>query len=323
MAIEAVCIPTTPAQQLTNTLLMISPDQFGFNEQTAATNTFQNSTLESPTTVRDKARTEFYGTIVALRRHEVEVVVCPTRTDVSTPDAVFPNNWISFHSELKKVDVVLYPMLAPNRRMERQFDRVKRLIPWMAIDSQRVLDLTVLEQAGQFLEGTGSLVFDRRNQVVFAHESARTSNSALDVFCNKTGYRSVKFHAFDKEDRPIYHTNVVMGIGEGFSVVCLESIRDLKERRTVESSLKDLELEVIDITLDQLHAFCGNVLEVRSTSGTPKIILSVNAFDAFTRTQRQALMNYGDLIPVGINTIETVGGGSARCLVAEVFPGRV
>jgi|SRR3989338_2277566 len=323
MAIEAVRIPTTAARQLTNTLLMISPDQFGFNDQTAGTNTFQNSPDELPIIVRDKALAEFYGTVVALRHHGVEVVVCPTRTDVSTPDAVFPNNWISFHSELEKVDVILYPMLAPNRRAERQFDRVKSLMFWMAIDPKRVLDLTVLERAGQFLEGTGSLVFDRRNKVVFAHESARTSYGALDVFCDRTGYQSVKFHAFDKEDRPIYHTNVVMGIGEGFSVVCLESIRDLKERRTVEGSLKDLELEVVDITLDQLHAFCGNVLEVRSTSGVSKIILSVNAFDAFTNAQRNTLMSYGELIPVEINTIETVGGGSARCVVAEVFPGRV
>lgn len=323
MAIEtATPISAKIAQQLTNTLLMISPDQFGFNEQTASTNTFQNKTDEPEAAVRDKAILEFKGTVDILRRHGVEVVVCPSRTDISTPDAVFPNNWISFHNELERVDVILYPMLAANRRAERQFDKVKSLMPWMAIDPQRVLDLTGLEQASQFLEGTGSLVFDRRNKVVFAHESARTSYSALDIFCEKTGYQSVKFHAFDKEDRPIYHTNVVMGIGEGFSVVCLESILDIKERRMIESRLKDLELEVVDATLDQLHAFCGNVLEVKSTSGISKIILSVNAFDAFTNAQRKTLTGYGELIPVEINTIETIGGGSARCLVAEVFPGK-
>ena len=313
---------STQAAQLTNTLLMVSPDQFGFNAQTAATNSFQNPTNESPTIVRDRAFTEFSKTVAALRHHGVEVVVCPSRVGVLTPDAVFPNNWISFHTELLQWDIVLYPMLAPNRRAERQFDRVKSLMPWMAIDPQRVLDLTHLEQAGQFLEGTGSLVFQRSNKVVFAHESARTSSSALDVFCQETGYRPVRFHAFDRQDRPIYHTNVVMGIGEGFSVVCLESIRDQAERHRVESQLDKLGLEVIGITLDQLHSFCGNVLHVASSTGPPKIILSDNAFAAFTEEQRRRLIAYGELIPVDINTIETVGGGSARCLVAEVFPGK-
>lgn len=311
------------AVQLTNTLLMVSPDQFGFNEQTASTNTFQHKIDSSATAIRDKALSEFGNTVSALRHHGLEVIVCPSRTDVSTPDAIFPNNWISFHSELKNFDVVLYPMLAPNRRAERQLEKVRSLMPWMEINPERVLDLTGFENAGQFLEGTGSLIFDRSSKVVFAHESPRTSFKALDAFCKQTGYTAVKFHAFDSEERPIYHTNVVMSIGAGVSVVCLESIRDRAERTNVEFRLQDLGLDVIDITLDQLRSFCGNVLEIKSTAGQSHILMSMTAYDAFTDQQRRRLMTpVGKIVPVAIETIEKVGGGSARCLVAEVFPGK-
>lgn len=321
MAIETPL--SAKAVQTTNTLLMISPDKFGFNDQTAGTNTFQKNTHMAAATIRDRALAEFNGVVDTLRNHEIEVVICPSKTDVQTPDAVFPNNWISFHREIKGVDVVLYPMLAPNRRAERQFERVKKLMPWIEINPERVLDLTGFENSGQFLEGTGSLVFDRSNKVVFAHESPRTSYNVLDVFCERTGYRAVKFHAFDNKEKPIYHTNVVMAIGAGFSVVCLESISDRRERINLEFRLKDLGLEVIDITLDQLHSFCGNVLETKSATGQSHILMSVTAYDAFTEQQRRRLMTpVGKLIPVNIETIENVGGGSARCMVAEVFPGK-
>ncbi len=311
------------AVQTTNTLLMISPDQFGFNDQTATTNPFQKDTPLTKMAPRDQALTEFNSMVATLRNHGIEVITCPSRTDVQTPDAVFPNNWISFHSEIPGTNVVLYPMLAPNRRAERQLEKVKEMMPWIDINPEKVLDLTGFENSGQFLEGTGSLVFDRLNKVVFAAESPRTSYDVLDVLCKQTGYRAVKFHAFDREKKPIYHTNVVMGIGAGFSVVCLESISNRKERTNVEFRLNDLGMEVIDITLDQLHAFCGNVLEVKSTNGRSHILMSVTAYDAFTEQQRRRLMTPVDkLIPVNIPTIETIGGGSARCMVAEVFPGR-
>lgn len=320
MATEAPL--STKSAQLTNTLLMISPDQFSFNEQTAATNAFQNTLAgTSATDIRAKAIAEFNGTVEILRSNGVEIVVCPSRKDVVTPDAVFPNNWVSFHQEIPSIDAILYPMLAPNRRAERQFDTVKGLLS--DLDPRRVLDLTGYENAGYFLEGTGSLIFDRRGKVVFAHESPRTSGLVLDKFCQETGYRPVKFHSFDTKHKPIYHTNVVMSIGDGFAVVALASIREREERLKVEEVLRDLELEVIDITLPQVSSFCGNVLEVESVAGKPKILMSNTAHDAFTKTQLKTLRNYGEPIPVSIPIIETIGGGSARCMVAEVFPKKV
>ncbi len=315
---ERLLSPTTA--QLTNTVLMVSPDRFGFNEQTASSNGFQNNPEGiAPQVIRDKALSEFYDTVGLLKKHGIKVFVTPSRTDVDTPDAVFPNNWVSFHSELGGINTVLYPMLAPNRRAERQFDAVRKLLPWISSD---VLDLTGHEQSGKFLEGTGSLVLARSEKVVFAHESPRTSYEVLDDFCNQTGYRSVKFHSFDEGGKPIYHTNVVMAIGEGFSVVCLDSIPDKHEQSRVDGTLKELGLDVVTIDLDQVHAFCGNLLEVKSGSGQSKIVLSVTAFDAFTKDQRDQLMSYGELVPVNIPTIETIGGGSARCILAEVFPGK-
>lgn len=189
----------------------------------------------------------------------------------------------------------------------------------LQIDHSAILDLTYHETSGSFLEGTGSLIFDRRRKVVFAHESARTSCSALDDFCSKTCYRPVKFHAYDKNGKPIYHTNVVMTIGEDFSTVCLDAIKDTKERGIVKNELAALGLETIPITVDQLHSFCGNILEVKSILGRKKIIMSTTAYDAFTEDQKKQLLSHGDIIPVSIPTIETIGGGSARCMLAEVF----
>ncbi len=304
--------------QLTDTLLMISPNQFGFNDQTAGTNTFQNSLPPDSGNIRSKAITEFNDTVHLLRRNGIRVAVCPSRTDANTPDAVFPNNWISFHSELNNAHIVIYPMLAPNRRAERQLDNVSRVLG-LEIDPSTVLDFTHHEVSGHFLEGTGSLVFARERKVVFAHESARTSYSTLDDFCDKTGYRPVKFHAYDKGGRSIYHTNVVMAIGEDFSVVCFDAITNARERSIVRDELETLRLDTIPITLDQLHAFCGNVLEAQSVLGQRKIIMSTTAYAAYTKNQKERLLSHGAIVPLHIPTIETIGGGSARCMLTEVF----
>lgn len=321
MATTETRLSTTVAQ-LTDTVLMISPDRFGFNDQTAATNIFQKTLSGTGQTIREKAMAEFSGVIDRLRTNGIQVAICPSRMDVDTPDAVFPNNWISFHGELDNIKAVLYPMLAPNRRAERQFYAVKRSLPWISFDPAQVLDLTHHEDSGQFLEGTGSMVLARREKVVFAHESARTSYPVLDEFCDQTGYRPVKFHAYGKGGKPIYHTNVVMAVGERFSVVCLEAITNARERNAVEDMLKELRREIIAISLDQLYSYCGNVLEVQPNLGRSKIIMSTTAFDAFTPEQREQLTDHGDLLPVIISTIETIGGGSARCMLTEVFPSK-
>lgn len=314
--------PSATGTQLTNTILMISPDSFGFNDQTAATNIFQKTLTGSQQEIGNKAMQEFADTVGRLRRSGLSVVICPSRMDVDTPDAVFPNNWISFHNELDGIKTILYPMLAPNRRAERQFENIRRLLPWAAIDPHAVLDLTHHEDSGRFLEGTGSMVLARREKVVFAHESARTSYIVLGEFCEKTGYQPVKFHAYGENGKPIYHTNVVMAIGEKFAVICLDAIADAKERGSVEGMLRELRREIISITLDQLYSYCGNLLELKPDRGRSKIVLSATAFDSFTPEQRENLTYYGDLLPVSIPTIETIGGGSARCMLTEVFPGK-
>lgn len=309
--------------QTTNSLLMIIPEQFGFNTQTAETNSFQNrpqqKALELTTS---RVLSEFWTAVSTIRRNNVNVVVAGSRKDTTTPDAVFPNNWISFHTEIPDYDVVLYPMMAPNRRAERQFHNVKNLLPWLNIDFVRVLDLTPHEVAGKYLEGTGSLILSRREKVVFTHDSPRASQDVLNVFCEETGYRAVQFHSVDSEEKPIYHTNVVMSIGDGFSVISLESIPDKFERKKVEQELGNLALEVVDITPAQVARFCGNILQVDSDTGQSKILMSQTAHDAFTDSQRSTLAKFGALMPINIPTIETVGGGSARCMVAEIFPGR-
>lgn len=306
--------------QLTSVVLMVSPDSFGFNDQTASTNTFQNKVdpLNHSGEIRNKALHEFDGMVNLLRTNGIQVIVSPSRKDVVTPDAVFPNNWVSFHSD-GPYKAVLYPMLAPNRRDERQFDAFKKLLPGAQFDPGDVLDLTHYERSGQFLEGTGSLIFDRIERVAFAHESPRTSYTVLDDFCEQTGYEPVKFHAFDKGGAPIYHTNVVMGIGRTFSVVCLESISDSKEKDTVKGTLHELDKDIVAISLDQLHAFCGNIMEVQPQQGRSKIVMSITAYDAFTQAQKDQLLSHGDILPVHIPTIETIGGGSARCMMSEVY----
>lgn len=301
-------------RQITDTLLMIRPDAFGFNEETAASNEFQNVPTESSDVVRGRAIAEFETMVLQLQHEGIHVVVIPSRDN--TPDAVFPNNWLSFHDN---GTAVLYPMLAPNRRAERQFDTaMSALSGFVNRNEIQVVDLTHLEDEGKFLEGTGSLVFDRRNGVAFAVESPRTTLAALKVFCDELDMKPVVFHATGTEGKPIYHTNVVMGIGDGFSVVCIEAIEDSNERANVILHLEK-NGAIVPISKDQMDAFCGNIMHVQSIDGKKKIIMSQAARDAFTDDQKEILKNFGDLVAVSIPTIESVGGGSARCMVAEVF----
>ncbi len=317
-------IETRPSRiaQLTDRLLMVSPDQFGFNPETAVTNSFQNRPDKHHLQIRNQAISEFKGMVSKLRVHGLLVSVAPSPVDRVTPDAVFPNNWISFHRELlsREIDTILYPMMANNRRAERQQDVVSKLIEKATKSSLRILDLSYLEDQGLYLEGTGSLIFERARRVVFAQESPRTNLAALNVFCNATDYEPVVFHANDQAGQPIYHTNVVMSISSGFSVVCLDAISDDGEKLRVEKELERLNLQIVEITQDQVSNFCGNILEVKPKPFVdPLLIMSQTAYRAFTLRQKTELKRFANLLPVNIPTIERIGGGSARCMLAEVF----
>lgn len=301
-------------RQTTSTVVMISPDQFGFNPQTAETNTFQNKT-DNETKTRDQALTEFNGMIESLTQNNIDVLILPSRQGVVTPDAVFPNNWFSHHQEGK---LVIYPMLAPNRRAERQPENLQGLLTSVNIQSE-ILDLSSYEEIDEILEGTGSLILDRVNKMAFAMESPRTTLGAFHKWCQEMNYEGVFFHAYDKDSLPIYHTNVVMSMGEKFAVVCLEAIKDADEKAKVIQKIQEYDREIIPISLEQVYSFCGNILELRSKSGDPKIVMSESAFNGFTRFQLEQLKEYGNIIPVSIPTIESVGGGSARCMIAEIF----
>lgn len=307
-------------QHLTDTVFMVSPDQFGFNPETAVTNGFQTDLSQQGITdieIRDAALEEFDQTANMLSKHDIDVVALPSRTDVMTPDAVFPNNWVSTHADGR---LVLYPMLTPNRRKERQPEQLSAaLIEHTGVSYPERFDMTSYEMEGRALEGTGSLVLDRGNNIAYAMESPRTDKEVFDAWCREMGFDGVFFHAYDKDSLPIYHTNVVMSVGDRFSVWCPESIKDAAERDQLQHSFDMTGKESVDISLDQLYNFCGNILQVRSVKGESKIVMSNTAYKSFEQGQKRQLEKYGEIVPVSIPTIETVGGGSARCMLAEVF----
>lgn len=287
---------------------MISPGHFGFNKQTANTNSFQHEISDSETEVQNKALHEFNEMVDKLKKVNINVLVLSSRKDVVTPDSIFPNNWFSHHQKEK---LIVYPMLTENRRAERQVTELKQLLKTSSISVKEVVDLTEDEKDGMILEGTGSLVLDRQHKVAFAMESPRTTHQEFNKWCQIMDYEGVFFHAYDAKNFPIYHTNVTMNIGEKFAIVCLESIRDKVERHYLENKLKKLGKEIISITVDQMSQFCGNVLQLLSNDGESIITMSETAFSGFTETQHKILQKYGKIITVRVPTIEMVGGGSA------------
>lgn len=308
--------PVEP-RQTTDTVIMVSPDHFGFNPETAGSNAFQHAADDN---ARHQAQEEFSGMVKRLEDAGVRVIVLPSRKDVPTPDAVFPNNWFSLHkqSDGKRI-LALYPMLAPNRRAERQPELLQERLRDLGMPVDAVADLTGGERKDQILEGTGSMILDRVRGVTFAALSPRTSPEGLKAFCDALGYTAVTFHSQDKNGDAIYHTNVMMGMGEKFAVVCLESIRDPKERETLVDTLEKLGKKIIPITLDQVYHMCGNIIELRGAGDKPLLLLSKTAYDHFTADQKAELEAFCALLPVDINVIEKTGGGSARCMVGEVF----
>lgn len=298
--------------QSTSNLLMVRPVSFGFNEQTAESNAFQTRDADQRQ-VQSSALAEFDGLVKVLTDNGVNVTVIDDTLKPHTPDSIFPNNWVSFHAG---GDVFLYPMQAVNRRLERREDIIKILANKFNI--KHVIDLSRFERENRFLEGTGSMVLDRENEIAYACLSPRTDRNALATFCRQAGYKAVSFHAVDENGLAIYHTNVLMCIGSGFATICLDSITDINERQLVINSLKSTNKEIIEISFDQMNHFAGNMLEVKNVDGHTLIVMSLSAYKSLNTQQISALSKYGKLIYADINSIETNGGGSARCMIAEV-----
>jgi hypothetical protein len=304
-----------PQSQTAGSVLMVRPAAFGANPLTAESNVFQSrDAAPVDAAVRKRVNAEFDVLATALERAGVEVCIVDDTSIPAKPDAIFPNNWVSFHAD---GTAVLYPMLAPNRRTERRLDILEDLTRTFGFRIARTLDLTAHEGDEVYLEGTGSLVLDRVNRHAFACFSSRTHLDALGDFAQRLDYEIFGFSASDAGGTPIYHTNVLMCVGTRFAVICAESIEDPERRAAVCHILERTAHDVIEISRDQLHAFVGNMLEVRGRRGAV-IAMSATALAALTSDQRKRLESHGSLVSAPIPTIECYGGGSVRCMLAEI-----
>ena len=297
--------------QTTSHILMIRPVNFSFNAETAGNNAFQIKNDEA--NVQGKALNEFDQFVSMLRSNGVDVIVIDDTPEPNTPDSIFPNNWVSFHDD---GTVLLYPMYAPNRRAERKEHVIEKLNEHFIIKNK--IDLSYNESSKLFLEGTGSMVLDRDNRIAFACLSPRTDQKVLDEFCRKMNYKAVVFHSVDENGQAIYHTNVMMCVGDKFVVICLDSIREAKEKKNVISAIEKTGKEIIDISYDQLNHFAGNMLQVENNKAEKLLVMSTQAFLSLSGDQVKKLNGYNRIIHAPLTTIEVNGGGSARCMMAEI-----
>ncbi|POA20787.1 amidinotransferase [Pseudomonas sp. FW300-N1A1] len=299
--------------QTTNTVLMIRPTRFSFNQDTAANNRFQRPAAASED-VQRQALQEFDGYVAALRDHAVEVIVHDDRDAPHTPDSIFPNNWWSSHPD---GTLVLYPMQGHNRRLERDKGVLDLLHNEYRVE--HLLDLTALELQDVFLEGTGSMVLDRQARICYAGYSTRTHAHALDQVVSHLGYELCAFNAVDRQGVAIYHTNVMMSVGTELAVACLACVTEPAQARALRSRLEDSGKQVIALGWEQLESYAGNMLQVHTAAGEPLLVMSRTAWRSLNAAQRRLIEAYTTPLPVNIDTIERVGGGSARCMLAEVF----
>lgn len=305
--------------QITNTILMIRPINFRMNEQTAVNNYYQK-VLDNilPETVNAKAQEEFDTYAKKLQEVGVDVVIIQDTNKYDTPDSIFPNNWISFH---ESGAVALYPMFAENRRLERRED-VLTTLEKLGFKINTIFDYRRAEDEGVYLEGTGSLVLDRDNRKAYCAISPRADEELLIEFCEDLEYTPIPFVAYQNVDgtrKPIYHTNVMMCVAETFAVICLDSIDDKKERQNVIKHLKEDGKEIISITEFQLNHFAGNMLQVKSKDDERFLVMSQSAYDSLTEQQINSINKHCKILSSNLDTIEACGGGSARCMMAEVF----
>lgn len=299
---------------LASTILMIRPAAFGFNEETAVNNLFQTKPGSDQKDLQQKALIEFDNMVQTLRNHDIDVMVIDDTKEPPKPDAIFPNNWLSTSPD---GIVYVYPMFAPSRRPEKRDDILKSLAEKFNVKD--VQDWTEFEAEGRFLEGTGSMVIDYENKMIYAAVSERTNISVLEKFAATNGYQTIVFLATDKNGHPVYHTNVVMTLGEDFCILCEEAIDEEWELIAVRQLLESTEHSIIAITREQMHCFAGNMLQIKNNNGEKYLIMSDTAFDSLRKEQRRMLEAYCKLLPVAVPTIEEVEGGSVRCMMAEVF----
>lgn len=304
--------------QTSSTILMVRPANFGFNPETAENNFYQKQDSRSQDEIRQLARAEFDGFVALLRDQGVRVVVIEDTDFPVKTDSVFPNNWFSTHGDGK---LILYPMFSPNRRLERRKDIIEQLMH-LGFNVNEIIDLSFFEDSGQYMEGTGSMVMDHQAKVIYACYSQRTHPVPLDYVAKILGYSVIGFEASQEIDgvsSQIYHTNVMMHVGTDLAVVCLDSIPKASERRMVQESLTKSGKKLIPITAKQKFNFAGNMLEVSNDGGEKFTVMSQAALDALNVGQIQQIEKYTTIISPTIPTIEKLGGGSARCMMAEIF----
>ena len=290
---------------------MIQPVNFGYNAETAVNNAFQVQSSE--TNVQQKALKEFNDFVTVLQNNGVDVTVVRDTNLPHTPDSIFPNNWVSFHHD---GTLLLYPMYAVNRRAERKEHVLEKIMEKFSVAKK--IDLSSYEARNIFLEGTGSMVLDRDNRIAYACLSPRTDETVLADFCRQMNYKPVVFDATDGNGRAIYHTNVLMCVADKYVVICLESIVDLEQRQFVSETIIKSGKKIIAITLHQMNRFAGNMLQVENDKAEKLLVMSTQAYDSLTTEQAEILKSYNRIIHSPLTTIETNGGGSARCMMAEV-----
>jgi hypothetical protein len=290
---------------------MIRPVNFGYNAETAVNNAFQVKSKEDD--VQTKALKEFDAFVNVLQQNGVDVTVAEDTMEPHTPDSIFPNNWVSFHDD---GSVLLYPMYAVNRRAERKQHVLDTIAEKFLIE--RKIDLSQYEKENIFLEGTGSMVLDRENKIAYACLSPRTDEKVLDDFCQQMGYTTVSFHSVDGNGQAIYHTNVMMCVADKYIVICFDSIPDDEEKIKVINAILHTGKEIIDIGLDQMNHFAGNMLQIENKQGEKLLVMSTQAYESLTDEQKNKLSSFNKIIHSPLTTIETNGGGSARCMMAEV-----
>ena len=307
--------PEKLLRQFSSHIMMVRPVRFAYNTQTAEDNAFMHKvkSLDSAE-IQTKALAEFEMFVAKLKEVGIRLTIFDDRPEPHTPDSIFPNNWISFHQNEK---IIIYPIKAENRRLEKRKDIVETLSK--LYPNPEVIDWGEFEEKELFLEGTGSLVLDRYHEIAYACISQRTHQEVLDAFCQLTGYKPVAVHGFDQDGEEIYHTNVMMGLGIGFAVVCLDAVRDPEEKLLLQNSLESTGFEIIPLTFHQMNNFAGNLLQVMAEDGTPYVILSQRAYDSLTDSQLAVMRRNSKVLPVPLDIIEVIGGGSVRCMMTEIF----